>query len=141
MGVNGTQKGEEFVLGTVGEPAKIRLTADRPVLNGSRNDLAFVTVEITDTDGRLQPNAGQAMQFEVRGPGSIAGLDNGNLNDEVPYQGTVRNVSHDRALVVIRPAEAKSGSITLTAHAQGLPDAALTLILGQGYPLTLQAKE
>jgi beta-galactosidase len=54
------QDGKEMetkILKTTGKPAKIRLTADRSDLKASRNDLSYVTVEVTDDAGNLVPDA------------------------------------------------------------------------------------
>ena len=43
-------------LRTAGEPAKIRLIADRSKIRADRNDLSYVTVEIVDRHGTVVPD-------------------------------------------------------------------------------------
>jgi len=57
-----------------------------------------------------------------RGPGTIAGLDNGDLNNDAPYQGNQRKAYQGRALVVVRSTH-NAGEIKLSAAAPGLPPA------------------
>ena len=75
------QDGKEMetkILKTTGKPAKIRLTADRSEIKASRNDLSYVTVEITDEAGNLVPDADLPVQFKVDGAGELAAVENGN---------------------------------------------------------------
>jgi len=121
----GVQDGKEVgdcQLETVGEPAAIRLTPDRQTIHADGQDLSFVTVEVVDKQGRLQPNADEEIQFELAGPGCIAGLGNANLKSEEPYQGTELHVFHGRALVVLRSAK-QTGTLVLRAKSSGLVSA------------------
>ena len=45
------------ILRTVGPAKKVRLTVDRATIRADRNDLAYVTVEITDASGNILPDA------------------------------------------------------------------------------------
>jgi beta-galactosidase len=120
VGMQGDKEMESNILGTVGEPAQIRLVADRTTIKADGQDLSFVAVEVLDKDGRWQPNADPRVQFSITGPGTIIGLDNGDLNNADPYQGNQRKAYHGRALVVVRSSR-NVGDIRLTAAAQGLP--------------------
>jgi len=66
--------------------------ADRTMILSNGQDLSFVTIEVTDQDGNLQPNAENQLQFNIDGPGIIAGIDNANMKDLDPYVGTTRKV-------------------------------------------------
>ncbi|HEY5509151.1 MAG TPA: DUF4982 domain-containing protein, partial [Paludibacter sp.] len=126
VGVIDNKEVETSILQTSGNAAKIRLIPDRSKISADGQDLSFVTVEITDTDGRLQPNAGNRLHFKIDGPGVIAGVDNANLSDLDSYVGTSRKAWHGRALVVIR-SKKNAGNIKLTVSSQGLTKAILTV--------------
>ena len=113
----------EAVLRTAGEPAQIRLTADRTQLRANGQDLAFVTVEAVDANGHPHPNAGHQIAFTLKGPGSIAAVGSGDMFSEEPYQGNQRKLFHGKALVVVRTSRT-AGALTLTASAPGLKEAA-----------------
>ena len=49
---------------TAGEPAQIRLTADRSEIKSDGKDLIFISVEILDKDGNLCPNADNQVMFD-----------------------------------------------------------------------------
>ena len=120
------RKVAESVLETTGQPARIKLTADRAVVHAGGQDLSFVTVEVVDDRGRVEPTAAQNIQFAITGPGTIAGLGNADMTSGQPYQGTEYKVFHGRALVVVR-ASAAAGTIDLTASTPGLEPASVQI--------------
>jgi beta-galactosidase len=125
-GVKNNLEMESATLETAGKSAQIRLIADRTNILANGQDLSFVTVEITDKEGKIQPNAENRLLFNVEGPGVIAGIDNANLKDLDPYVGNTRKTWHGRALVVIKSTH-RGGDIKLSVTSAGLPDAVLTI--------------
>ncbi len=119
VGVRGDRAVAESVLTTTGKPARLRLTADRTVLQADGQDLSFITVEALDEEGRFQPDADQEVQFAINGPGVIAAVGNGDGKDTASYQGDRRKLFQGRALVVLRTSK-RGGPIHLTATAPGL---------------------
>jgi beta-galactosidase len=119
VAMDGGRKVAESVLQTAGQAARIKLTADRAVVRAGGQDLSFVTVEVVDKDGLVEPTAAHNIQFAIRGPGTIAGLGNADMTSTQPYQGNQCKVFHGRALVVVRTS-ATAGAIQLTASAPGL---------------------
>jgi beta-galactosidase len=126
VGVMNGKDMETSVLKTSGDAAKIKLIADRKEIAANRQDLSFVTIEITDNSGNLQPNAENQLQFSIDGPGLIAGVDNGNCKDVASYAGNKRKAWHGRALVVVRSTQ-EEGDIKLTVSSQGLSDAVVMI--------------
>ncbi|HWV72933.1 MAG TPA: glycoside hydrolase family 2 TIM barrel-domain containing protein [Pseudosphingobacterium sp.] len=126
VGVAGDKEMEEKVLRTAGKASKIKLSADRSIIIANRQDLSFVSVEITDMDGNILPEAENRLQFAIDGPGSIAGVDNANMKDTDPYAGTSRKTWKGKALAVIRSKQ-NTGNITLRVSSPGLPDAKLVI--------------
>ena len=117
---------ETSILKTSGKAAKIDLMPDKTKISADGQDLSFITIEVTDKDGLLQPNAQNQLHFNIDGPGAIAGVDNADLKDVDPYVGTSRKAWHGRALVVIRSTKA-TGDINLTVSSPGLTDAVVTI--------------
>ena len=126
VGVSDDKEIETTILQTSGSAANIKITADRTKIQANGQDLSFVTVDVTDKDGNLQPNAENQLQFTVIGPGVIAGVDNANLKDVEQYVGTTRNAWHGRALVVLKSTQ-KTGAIRLVVSSPGLTDATVTI--------------
>jgi len=125
-GVKDNKELETTILQTSGNAAKIKLVADRTKILANRQDLSFVSIEVTDKDGNLQPNAENLLHFKITGPGVIAGVDNADIKDLDSYVGTSRKVWHGRALVVIKSTQ-KAGVINLTVSSPGLTDAIVTI--------------
>jgi beta-galactosidase len=115
------------ILQTSGNAAGIKLIPDRTKLSADGQDLSFITIEVTDKDGKLQPNAQNQLQFSINGPGVIAGVDNADIKDLDPYIGTARKAWHGRALVVIRSTR-NAGDIKLTVSSAGLTEAIVNII-------------
>jgi beta-galactosidase len=127
VALDGGQPVAESVLRTVGDPVRVRLTADRTAILANGQDLSFVTVETVDAEGLPHPNANHEISFRITGPGTIAGVGNADLMSEVPYQGTSRKLFHGRALAIVRSSRT-AGAITLTASAEGLRDGVVHLM-------------
>src|ERR1035437_1477628 len=105
VGVENDKEMESTILQTSGDAAKIKLTADRKEILANGQDLSYITVEITDKDGIVQPNAANRLNFKIDGPGIIAGVDNADMKDTDPYVGNTRKAWKGRALIVIRRSE------------------------------------
>jgi beta-galactosidase len=120
----------EETIRTTGEPAGLRLLPDRDHLQAEpvhgTPDLSYVTVEVVDAQGQLIPDAGHSIQFQVSGPGEIAAVGSGNPTTTEPYAGSQRKAFRGRALVVVR-STGEPGSIRLTAAAEDLAEAAVTI--------------
>src|SRR5258708_21697795 len=133
---------ESTVLKTAGQAFKIKLTADRTTILSNGQDLSFVSIEITDAEGNLLPNAENRLQFTIDGPGIIAGVDNANIKDTGTYVSNFRKAWKGKALAVIKSTR-KKGDILFSVSSPGLPDATIKIkaeettgitVHGQGIP-------
>ena len=104
---------------TAGEPAQIRLIADRSEIHADGTDLSFVTVEIVDEKGNLCPNADNLVNFEVNGPAFIAGVDNGSPISHESFKAPYRKAFYGKCLVVLQNNGSK-GDIELKAVSDNL---------------------
>lgn len=104
---------------TAGAPIDMRLDADRPSIKADGQDLSFVTVELTDADGRLSPNADNQLSFSIEGPGILLATGTGDIKDTVCYADTQRRAWKGRALAVVR-STTKTGTIYLHVSAPGM---------------------
>jgi beta-galactosidase len=126
MGVANGKEIEAAVLQTAGDAAKIKVTVDRKEITADGQDLSYVTVEVTDKDGILQPNAANRLNFKIEGVGTIAGVANADLKDTDPYVGNAHKAWKGRALVVIRSTH-DTGNIKLTVSSDELSAAILNI--------------
>jgi beta-galactosidase len=126
VGVEKEKEMETTILQTADQADRIKLTADRSELLANGQDLSFVTVEITDKNGIVQPNANNRLTFTVEGEGAIAGVGNADMKDCDPYVGNSRKTWKGRAQVIIR-SNRSAGSIKLTANSPGLEETTLNI--------------
>ena len=111
---------------TPGAPAQINLTPDTTTIKANGTDLIFVTVKVTDATGTLVPTADQQINFELEGPGKIAGVDNGNSISLEAHKANHRKAFNGMCLVVIQ-STGKPGSIKLKATSPLLVTSVLEL--------------
>lgn len=111
---------------TAGEPAQIRLTADRTEIQADGTDLSFITVEIVDKDGNLCPNADNLVNFDVQGAAFIAGVDNGSPISHESFKAPHRKAFYGKCLVVLQN-NGDRGDIQLNAVSEGLEKAMLNI--------------
>ena len=126
VGVDNGKEMESTMLKTSGDAAKIKLVADRKEILANGQDLSYITVEITDKDGIVQPNAANRIHFKIDGPGIIAGVDNADMKDTDPYTGNTRKAWKGRALVVIKSTH-DTGNIKLTVTSPILEETAINI--------------
>jgi beta-galactosidase len=113
---------------TAGKPARIVFTADSPntPLTPDWNDVRSVTATLVDAAGTRIPDSTTVVHFAATGPASIIAVDNGNMMDHDPFQATQRKLYDGNAIALLR-ATGVAGQIKVTASAEGVPPATLTL--------------
>jgi len=117
---------DSVTLSTPGKPVKLRLSADRKQIRASRNDLAYVTAEVVDADGRLVPDAVIPLQFTISGNGQIAATGSASPMDMQSFQKPEHRTFRGKCLVIVRP-NGKAGKIRLTARGDGLTGSHLVI--------------
>jgi beta-galactosidase len=121
----GKESGRTFLL-SASEPAALHLSADRPVIQASGGDLAFVTIKIQDQAGTLVQHGEPLISVKVEGAGELLAIGSGNPESEELYIGGQHKAFHGQLLAVIRGA-VTPGAIYITAQTDGLPSASITL--------------
>lgn len=114
---------DEEIIKTAGEPYSIKLTPDRENIKATGDDLSYILVEAYDKDGNLCPLADNLINFEVKGPGEIVAVENGNPQSLEPYVASYRKLFYGKAMLIIRSHENETGSITVNATSEGLKTA------------------
>ena len=119
IGLQNGKAVDSVVLQTAGKPAHIRLVADRTHIHADANDLAYVTAEVIDENGRLVPNAVLPLYFTVSGNGEILATGNANPSDAESMQQPQHKTFEGKCLIIIRP-KGDAGTIKLKAESEGL---------------------
>lgn len=115
-GLNGGTVVARDTARTPGNPAAIRLTADPVRLTANGGDFSRVVAEVVDANGTYIPYNGSTIQFEISGPGTLAG-DN-------PFRAQ-SGVAMNLAKAVL-----SSGTIAVTATSSGLSDGTVEIQVG-----------
>ena len=110
---NGNAAGEEIVK-TAGKPADLKLEAwtANENLQANGDDLAFVTVSLTDAEGILIPQADDQLTFEVTGAGTFEAVCNGDATSLESFKQPTMKLFSGQLVVVVRSAQ-KAGTLTL----------------------------
>ena len=112
----------ENVLKTAGEPFLLRLTPDRSTISADGYDLSYISIEALDKDGIPCPLSDNLIDLKVTGPGTIAGVGNGNPQSYESFQANKIHLFYGKAMLIIR-SESRKGNIEITATSNGLaPD-------------------
>jgi len=104
----------EQIIKTAGKPAVLKLdawTADAQ-LKADGNDMAFVTVSLTDEAGTLIPQASDQLEFEVTGAGSFEAVCNGDATSLESFKAPTMKLFNGQLVVVVRSAK-QPGTLTL----------------------------
>ena len=127
--------GKSVTLATAGEPARLRLTADTPslreragvgpIITADGQDLAYITVEVVDKDGRVCPDAAITCEAIVKGQGQLLAFASADLKDREPKTTSRATTWKGRALLVVRSNKSK-GNVQVSIKSN-LPTASLTI--------------
>jgi len=77
-GYKGGQRVASDTVATTGDGAAVRLSVDRQKIRADGSDVAVVTVNVVDSEGRVVPTASQRIGFEVEGAARLIGMGNGD---------------------------------------------------------------
>jgi beta-galactosidase len=108
----------EAIMKTAGEAVELRLTPDRKSITSGGMDLSYITIEAFDKDGNLCPLAKNKIEISVKGPGKIAGVDNGNPQSMEPFQAESINLFYGKAMVIVSSGF-KKGTLEISANSEG----------------------
>mgnify|MGYP000038248258 CR=1 FL=1 len=125
----------EDVIKTTGAPAKLKLMADRSVINSDGEDLAFITALILDENNLEIPNAAHSVSFTIEGPGNILATDNGDPTDLTSFSSPTRKTFSGKALAIIQSQKGQAVPIRITATSPGLDPYTLTIESAKDGPL------
>ena len=106
----------EKVVRTAGKPKRLQLDVwtqhDAPRLAADGQDLAYVTVSLTDARGTLVPTADDQLTFEVKGSGQFEAVCNGDATSLESFVQPTMKLFNGQLVVVVRSSR-QSGTLTL----------------------------
>ena len=117
---------EEFVLKTAGEPAAIRLIADRSKIKACKNDLSYVKIELVDKNGNVVPETSLPVKIECTGKGTVIAGGNAAYADMESFRSLTPNTFRGKAIAIVQP-DGEKGDIQVKVSAKGLEDASIVI--------------
>ena len=117
--------GKTVTLSTAGQPAHLRLTADKKSIKADSQDLAFITLEVVDSQGNVCPNAAIPCEATVKGQGQLMAFATADMKDREPSTSPRVKTWKGRALLVVRSNQSR-GKMEISVKSS-LPTAALTI--------------
>jgi beta-galactosidase len=130
VGYDGDKEVNRAALNTASAPIVIKLTADRTRLHGDDKDLSYITIELLDKNGNVNPRAENLLHFNVSGPAVIAGVGNANPMSMESYQQPQRKAWRGKCMVILKTTGNRTPGpeqITLTVSAAGIPRKTINL--------------
>ena len=103
---------------TTGPTVAIRLTADRGEINADGEDVAILTVEALDKEGRPVPTANNLIGFKVSGDGVLLGVGNGDPNCPESDKEPKRSLFNGLAQLIVQAGKS-AGTIHVEAAKEG----------------------
>lgn len=126
IGRDGEEKLCRFALLTAGTPRRVRLESDVGRLAADGHDVVHLQFTIVDANGVRVPDARHEVEFTVRGPLKLLGIDNGLAGGEVDYQDNRCDAYRGRGLAILQ-SQRDTGEAKITATAEGLVSAEVVL--------------
>lgn len=113
-----SKKWAEDIVTTTGRAEELRMEIDKKHI--SDNELAFVTVKITDVNGRVAPRSNNRIHFQIDGPGYIVAADNGDATDLQAFGDDNRKAFNGYLLLIVRKKTSEKGIVSITVNSEGL---------------------
>ena len=124
-------------LETTSPPAAIVLIPDRVKIKADGEDVSVINVCVYDDKGREVADAGNLINFELKGSGKIIGVGNGDPSsheaDKCPEGKYMRRLFNGKCQVIIKTGD-YPGQIMLKAYSKDLQPETLKIGLLPGSP-------
>jgi beta-galactosidase len=128
----GMRNGKQMVtkIETTGQPVRIRMAADRTLIQADGEDVTVVAVTALDDKGREVPVAENLIRFDLNGKGKIIGVGNGDPSSHEPDKYLVgqyqRRLFNGKCQVIIQSLK-EAGTFELKAMSDGLKEESIAV--------------
>lgn len=132
----GVRKGQQVIARreTVGKAAKLAIRVDRTEILADGTDLAFITAEVQDAEGRALPVTDNEVTFRASGAGRVIGTGNGDPTSHEPDTENVRRAFAGLCMGIVQSSR-QAGEITIQIVSPGLQSASATLTAKAATPV------
>lgn len=108
---------------TTGNPTELYMTPYKTTMLADAQDVCIINISAVDQQGREVPDANNMVRFEIKGPGKIIGVGNGDPSSHEPdkcEEGAWQRTLFNGKCQVIVQSTGESGTIHFEAKAVGL---------------------
>lgn len=123
---NGAKWSEQLVE-TTGVAARLEVVSERAKITADGDELAFVTVRVVDSQGRLVPKSCPLIGITVSGAGEYVAADNGDESDFVWFGESERKAFNGLLSVIVRGKVGATGEIVIKVQSAGLGSASASV--------------
>ncbi len=117
---------------TTSAPAGLAAEAEMQSISSDGEDICYVNVCVRDSQGSVVPTANIPVTFAVEGPAEIVATDNGDETDFSDFRQPVRRTFNGWVQALVRAKPGSSGKIKVSATAEGLAPATVTVTAAKG---------
>ena len=107
---------------TAGKAYRLEAVADTLPLHAGGRDLCYIRVRMLDKDGNLVPDAGQLVEFSVKGAGTYKAAANGDATCLDLFHEPRMHLFNGQLTAIVATTD-KAGTFTFTAKAKGVKSA------------------
>lgn len=114
---------------TTGEAKKVVLSPNKQQVTANGESIIVVTVAVEDLQHRIVPVADNLIEFDIKGPGKILGVGNGDPSSHEPdkyISNWKRKLFSGYAQIIIQATD-EPGEISLIAKSKGLESTTLVV--------------
>ena len=126
IGKNGSKKVCEKSRITAEVPHSINMVADKTSILSNDTDVVHLEVNIEDAVGNIVPFANNLVDFEIKGPARLLGVENGDILDLDSNKVNHRKAFKGKCLLLIQATKNK-GIIEVTAKSNELQSAVVSI--------------
>jgi len=119
IGIKDGKTTDSISFNTTNKIADLRLHADRTLIGATKNDLAFVTIELIDNNGNVVPNDDIQISLKLSGNGKVL-AGNANPTDMKSFRSLSPYTFKGKALAIVQP-NGKAGKLTLEVSSNTTP--------------------
>ena len=112
---------------TAGKAMEVQLLGNRKTILANQTDIVRVEGQIIDDNGVMLPDADHLIEFEIKGPAKLLGVENGDILDLEPHQVNYRKAFKGKCLLLIQSTEEK-GIIEIKATSNQLKTAIVKIV-------------
>ena len=111
---------------TAAEETKLTITAEENQLKANGEDLAYVSVEITDNAGIRKMLSDRKITISVSGAGALAAVGSAACRTEESYLSNSFTTYNGKMIAIIRTGK-EAGTLIVNASAEGMEPVSITI--------------